>query len=152
MGTIPAASHPSEEQLQHPLPEWVLLLPLEKSLVASAGEITYQQMTSHFHLLHSCATHQQRARVGARASQVALDPLWWSESIWKLSHQLLIHQRTDLSQSGMQSLLLTNWSASTLHSRVDDFFVVWPSSPPWLESLPPLPPPPNRGKIIILFI
>src|SRR2546421_12413827 len=75
MGTIPAASHPSEEQLQHPLPEWVLLLPLEKSLVASAGEITYQQMTSHFHLLHSCATHQQRARVGARASQVALDPL-----------------------------------------------------------------------------
>jgi hypothetical protein len=29
------------------------------------------------------------------------------------------HQRTDLSERGMQSLLLTNWSASTLHSRVD---------------------------------
>src|SRR5207237_5248721 len=107
MRTIPAASHPSEEQLQHPLPEWVLLLPLEKSLVASAGEITYQQMTSHFHLLHSCATHQQRARVGARPSQVAVDSLCWSESIWKLYHQWLIHERPDLSQRGMQSLVLT---------------------------------------------
>ena len=33
---------PSEEQLQHPLPEWVLLLPLEKSLAGSAEEITHQ--------------------------------------------------------------------------------------------------------------
>jgi len=51
MGTIPTASHPSEEKLQHPLPEWVLLFPLEKSLAGSAGEITYQQMTSHFQSL-----------------------------------------------------------------------------------------------------
>src|SRR6266566_3305943 len=72
MVPIPAASHPSEEQLQHPVPEWVLLLPLEKSLAGSPGEITYQQMTSHFHLLPSCGTHEQRARAGARASRLTL--------------------------------------------------------------------------------
>src|SRR2546425_10405841 len=118
MGTIPATSHPSEEQLQHPVPEWVLLLPLEKSLAGSAGEISHQQMTSHFHLLPSCGTHEQRARAGTRAS-VDLDPLWWSASTGKRSHRLLRHQRTDLSESGMPSLLLTTWSASTWHSRVD---------------------------------
>src|SRR5437773_11430528 len=77
-------------------------------------------MTSHFHLLHSCGTHEQRARAGARAS-VDLAPLWRSASTWKRSPRLLRHQRTDLSERGMQSLLLTNWSASTLHSRVDVF-------------------------------
>ena len=37
-----ALHSPSEEQLQHPLPEWVLLLPLGKSLEGSAEEITHQ--------------------------------------------------------------------------------------------------------------
>ena len=38
------------------------------SLAGSAEEITHQQVTSHFHLLHSWGTHEQPARACALAT------------------------------------------------------------------------------------
>src|SRR6266852_438451 len=83
-------------------------------------------LKSHTGINHAVQRTRDDAciRIGSLVDELLifdLDPLWWSASIGKCSPRLLIHERADLCERGMQSLLLTNWSASTLHSRVDVF-------------------------------